>query len=357
MDSIEIKGYKSFKHLTISLRKINILIGSNGSGKSNFLSFFEFLNALYETKLGQYVALRGGTEKFLFEGSKNTQTISARVNLGRNRYSFNIQEGDGNFIFLKESLGYCSPKGYINNDYDISDNGKEANIASYDGLQRGAYIRKYLASIKKYHFHDTGLTSPFTKTCNIHNDRYFLYRNGENLAAFLYYIREDNPISYKKIRKVIQSVAPYFHDFYFQPDQNGNIRLQWNDRYSENVYGPNDLSDGTVRFIALATLFLQPHLPSVIIIDEPELGLHPFAIQKLSGLIHSTASKGTQVIVATQSAQLISHFMPEDIITVNQIDGASIMNRLNSKELHIWLDDYSLGELWKQNILKGGQPR
>lgn len=357
MDSIEIKGYKSFKHLVVPLRKINILIGSNGSGKSNFLSFFEFLNALYEKKLGQYVALRGGTDKFLFEGSKTTQVISAKVSLGRNRYSFEIQEGDGSFIFLKEAIGYRSYKGYINDDYDISDNGKEANIATYDGLQRGEYIKAYLADIKKYHFHDTGLTSPFTKTCNIYNDKYFLYRNGENIASFLYNIREENPISYKKIIRVIQSVAPYFHDFYFRPDINGNIRLQWNDKYSENVYGPTDLSDGTVRFIALATLFLQPHLPSVIIIDEPELGLHPFAIQKLSGLIQSVASKETQVIVATQSAQLISHFQPEDILTVNQMEGTSIMRRLDSTELHEWLDDYSLGDLWKQNILKGGQPR
>ena len=121
--------------------------------------------------------------------------------------------------------------------------------------------------------------------------------------------------------------------------------------------GPTDLSDGTIRFIALATLFLQPNPPAVIIIDEPELGLHPFAVSKLSGLIHSAAQRGVQIIAATQSAELISYFAPEDIITVNQVNGESKMERLNSEDLKSWLEDYSLGDLWKQNIIKGGQPR
>lgn len=155
----------------------------------------------------------------------------------------------------------------------------------------------------------------------------------------------------------IRSVAPFFNDFYFDTNENGDIRLQWKDRYSETIYGPTDLSDGTVRFIALTTLFLQPKPPKVIIIDEPELGLHPFAISKLAGLIRSVAQKGNQIILATQSAELISNFEPEDIITVNQDKGASVMQRLDSDNLANWLDDYTLGDLWKQNILKGGQQR
>ena len=122
------------------------------------------------------------------------------------------------------------------------------------------------------------------------------------------------------------------------------------------IYGPTDLSDGTIRFIALTVLFMQPWLPKVIIIDEPELGLHPVAIEKLAGLIKIAAQQGTQVIVATQSAELISNFQPEDVLTVNQHDGETIINRLSSEDLQTWLDDYTLGDLWKQNIIKGGQP-
>ena len=145
------------------------------------------------------------------------------------------------------------------------------------------------------------------------NDTYFLYEKGGNLAAFLYGIREKEPIVYKRIIRVIQSIAPYFS--------------------------------------------LQPVPPKVIIIDEPELGLHPLAIQTLAGMIKSAAAKGTQVIIATQSADLITNFDAEDVITVNQIDGVSVMRRHSSEELNAWLDDYTLGDLWKQNILKGGQPK
>ena len=135
------------------------------------------------------------------------------------------------------------------------------------------------------------------------------------------------------------------------------VRLQWQDKYSSLIYGPTDLSDGTIRFIALTVLFMQPWLPRVIIIDEPELGLHPVAIEKLSGLIKMAAQKGTQVIVATQSAELISNFEPEDVLTVNQNEEGTTINRLNREDLEHWLDDYTLGDLWKQNIMKGGQPR
>lgn len=347
MDRIEIKGYKSFKDLALDLLPINILIGSNGSGKSNFLSFFEFLNRLYEQKLTEYVALNGGIDKYFFQGSKITDTIEATIYFKCNSYSFELQEGDNRFVFLKEGLGYYQSYS------DIALFGNEANIKSYSGLSRGEYIRKYLSEIKKYHFHDTGKSSPFTKESHIVNDTYFLYEKGGNLAAFLYGIREKEPIVYKRIIRVIQSIAPYFSDFYFNVSAADTVRLQWTDKFSSTIYGPTDLSDGTVRFMALATLFLQPVPPKVIIIDEPELGLHPLAIQTLAGMIKSAAAKGTQVIIATQSADLITNFDAEDVITVNQTDGVSVMKRHSSEELNAWLDDYTLGDLWKQNILKG----
>lgn len=253
-------------------------------------------------------------------------------------------------MFSKEKLGYHSSYS------DIASFSNEACIKSYSGLARGEYIRRYLHEIKKYHFHDTGKSSPFTKESHIVNDAYYLYEKGENLAAFLYAVRENSPITYKRIVRVVQSIAPYFSDFYFNVSAADTVRLQWTDKFSSTVYGPTDLSDGTVRFIALTTLFLQPVPPKVIIIDEPELGLHPLAIQKLAGLIKSVASRGTQVIIATQSADLITNFNAEDVITVNQTEGASVMKRLEAEHLEAWLEDYTLGDLWKQNILKGGQP-
>jgi predicted ATPase len=324
---------------------------AHGSGKSNFISFFEFLNIIYNQKLKEYVALSGGTERFLHKGSKTTTEIKANITFDNevNAYSFGIRKGADAFIFVEENVWD------YRNKLDIADYKTEANLKT-DSWHRSRYTRNHLNQLKKYHFHETGRNSPFTNFSNINNDRYVLYERGENLAAFLFNILQNNQIVYNRIIKTIQSIAPYFSDFFLSPNAEGFIRLQWQDKYSSTIYGAADLSDGTICFIALATLFLQPDLPGSIIIDEPELGLHPFAIAKLAGLVQSAAAKNTRVIVATQSTDLISHFQPEDIITVDQDNGETSFNRLNSESLAIWLEDYTIDDLWKRNIIKGGQP-
>jgi predicted ATPase len=354
MEKINIKGYKSIKEIDLILRPINIFIGANGSGKSNFLSFFEFLKNVYKRNLQEYVALRGGVEKFLHKGEKTTEDISTKLSFkNTNGYSFTLRKGEDRFIFLEEGLWYSNP--YHKNPIDIASLGPESALKSAT-IKRSDYIRNYLSSLEKYHFHDTGENSPFNRESNIENDKFFLYDKGQNLAAYLFSIYNEYRIVYNLIVKTIQSIAPYFLDFVFRPDKNGNIRLRWQSRYSSSIYGANDLSDGTIRFIALATLFMQPSLPQTIMIDEPELGLHPSAIAKLAGMIKSVAKKNCQVIIATQSTDLISHFEPEDIITVDQINGESVFKRLNSETLEHWLEDYTIDDLWKRNIINSGQP-
>lgn len=353
LNNISIKGYKSIKSLDLDLAPINILIGANGSGKSNLLSFFTFLQKLNQQDLQRYVALKG-METFLHKGSDVTQEIYAKISFSNtNGYSFTLEKGDENFIFVEEGLWYDNP--HLPNPIDISSNNKESQL-KYSDLPRTKFIRDYLTQIRKYHFHDTGSNSPFNKESNIKNDKIFLYEEGENLISFLYGIRETKLVVYNLIIKTIQSIAPYFRDFYFAPEESGKIRLRWQSKYSDTIYGVNDLSDGTIRFIALSVLFLQPNPPQVIIIDEPELGLHPTGIAKLVGLIKSVSRKGTQVILATQSTDLIGYFEPEDIITVDQIDGESKFERLNTEDLSIWLQEYTLDDLWKRKIIKTGQP-
>ena len=252
MDSIKIIGYKSIKEATVELRPINLLIGANGSGKSNFLSFFEFINRLYDRKLQEYVALNGGASKMMHKGSKATNELSATIKFkdGVNSYSFTVKEGNDSFIFTEENLWY------LNNPWQISNYGNEANVKT-DGKYRSKYVRSHLSSFKKYHFHDTGKQSPFNRPSHIENDIHFSYEKGENLAAFLYYILRTNQQVYNRIINTIQSIAPYFSDFYLQPNEEGFVRLQWQDKYSSTIYGVTDLSDGTIRFIALTTLFLD----------------------------------------------------------------------------------------------------
>lgn len=355
MDRIRIKGYKSFKEIDLELRKINLLIGANGAGKSNFLSLFELLGRAYNQGIEEYVAIKGGVDKFLHQGRKVTNTIETQISQNRNSYKLSLVEADGKLLVKEEKLGYRNAGSW---DYaTISSFVHETKIKTYNGMKRGDYVKNYLCQIQKFHFHDTGNKSPFASERHIINDAHTLYEHGENLAPILFRIQNENPLVYQRIIHVIQSVAPYFSDFTFKPTPAETLRLLWHDKYSTMNYGPNDLSDGTIRFIALVVLFMQPWLPNVIIIDEPELGLHPVAIQKLSGLIKIAAQRGAQIIVATQSAELISNFDPEDVIAVKQVNGETHLERLNHEELSHWLDDYTLGDLWKQNILKGGQPR
>ena len=346
MESIYIKGFKSIKELHLPLKPINILIGANGSGKSNFLSFFEFLQQIYNKNLQGHIALNGGVDKFLYNGSEVTQEIEGKLTFPTNAYSFILKKGENNLRFSKEILSY------YDNNYEVSNFSTETYLHS-SGMPGAKYIKDYLEEVRKYHFHNTGKNAPFHKMSNIKTDFLYLYSNGSNIAALLYKIRQEKPKTYHWILYTVQSIAPYLADFILEPNENGYINLLWRNKYNNQIYNTYNFSDGTLRFITLTILLFQPKLPQTIIIDEPELGLHPFAIAKLAGLIKSASHRGCQIIVATQSVELINYFTPEDIITVDYKNGERVFERLNEESLAIWLEDFSLGELWKGHFING----
>lgn len=349
MDRIEIKGYKSIKELDFEVKPINILIGANGAGKSNFISFFKFLNVLYEQNLANYVAENGGVDKFLFQGRKATKSINFKISFDdhNNDYGVKLTTGSRNFVVADELLYYK------NEPRDIANAYQEAQIKS-DTKFRAKYIRNYLLESRVYHFHDVGKDSPFNSSSRI-SDKLILSSTGVNIASILYDLQNNHRKTYQRIVETIQIVAPYFSDFILEPiDQ--YVSLGWKEKGNEILYGASDFSDGTMRFVALVTLFMQTKLPKTIIIDEPELGLHPVAINVLASLIKGAARQGTQVIVATQSVELINEFEPQDIVVVDRMGGASVFARLSDDELSGWLDDYTVGTLWVKNIINKGQP-
>ena len=347
LDKIMIEGYKSIQKMELKLNPINILIGSNGVGKTNFISFFKLINTVYEQRLQNYTMQNRADSLFSY-GLKKTKEIKGYLQFADNAYEVILQSRDNGSLFISEESSYYADRPNTFSNLD------ESRIKDSTAF-RDKWLRNYLKSYKNYHFHDTGKGSPLRASADV-NDNRVLKEDGGNLSAYLYMLQRVHPKTLKRIELVIKSVMPYFECFDLEPQilNNNKIDLVWNDaEVPDKYFSVNHLSDGSIRFIALATLLMQPELPKVIIIDEPELGLHPVAIIKLAGMIKSAAERGCQIIISTQSVNLINNFKAEDIITVDRKDGQSVFNRLNTDDLRKWLDDYSLGELWTKSIIKG----
>jgi predicted ATPase len=328
LDYITIKGFKSIASIEkLALRPINVVIGPNGSGKSNFIGVFELLHEILDERLKDYVTVAGGAEKILHFGSKVTREIVFGLSFAHGQHGFRLRPTADDELYL------------------------------YGGKFAAGSAPLESLTWRIYHFDDTSTSSLMRKTAKLDDNR-FLRPDGANLPAFLYLLREKYPASYGLIVHTVQRVAPFFEDFRLAPLQlkPDDIKLEWRHRKSDQYFDASSLSDGTLRFIALATLFLQPERfrPSVILVDEPELGLHPYALEVLAALVRQ-ASVTNQVIVSTQSSLLLDHFQPEDVLVADRMDGGTQLTRLESTQLAKWLEDYSLGQLWEKNEL-GGRP-
>lgn len=358
--SLSIHNFKSIREANITLQSVNVLVGANGAGKSNFIGFFTLLKAIYERKLQSYVAGQAGAENILYFGRKQSDSISGRIEFDvTNDFEFELSpDMFGRLYFSLESNGFNKefqhPPRENWSKVLMGEGHLEAKLGEYDG-GRYHHIKKQFENFIVYHFHDTSMGSKIRQKGNL-DDNQTLMEDGRNLAAYLFFLQEKHPKVFRIIERNITSVAPFFERFNLQPDRlrNDYIQLEWKEKDSEFYFNASHLSDGTLRFIALCTLLLQPQPPKTIIIDEPELGLHPFAIAKLAGLIHK-ASLNSQIIISTQSVSLVEHFTPEQIVTVDRKDSSSVFSRLDTDKLKIWLEEYTLGELWDMNII-GARP-
>ena len=354
---LRLKGFKSIRELDLELRQINVLIGQNGAGKSNLIGFFRLLNALMEERLQTTVVSGGGANAFLHYGQKETPAIQAAMYFGRNGYLIElIPTEEDPLVFSKEEFFFKGDYGPVKRTVALGT--KETRALQAYKLDSGGipgYVVPAIKRWKVYHFHDTSSSAPVKKIGDIH-DNAFLRPSAENLAAFLYLLQEKHPRHYEMIRATIRRAFPLFGDFMLRPNplNEETIRLEWKEKGADYRFGPHQLSDGTLRFMCLTTLLLQPMLPSTVLIDEPELGLHPTALSVLGGLIRNAASR-TQLILTTQSVTFLNEFEPEDIVTVDREDSASAFRRHSSDELAQWLEDYTLAEIWEKNVI-GGRP-
>lgn len=348
----------------MDLKALNVFIGPNGAGKSNFIGAFKLLNQIIENNLEVYVPTQGGANSLLHFGRKKTQKISLKFEIdgATNWYSCDLAPDNNDKLFFeKEWCGFAGSNwlgNYWEHEVPLGRGHRETLLhkeaEKYPG-KIAAHVVTDLKSWRLYHFHDTSSSASVKQTGDLADNR-FLRDDASNLAAFLYQLQQTQKANYDNIVGAIRMVAPFFENFVLAPSKLNpdKIRLEWKEKGSDEYFNASALSDGTLRFICLATLLLQPSLPSAVLIDEPELGLHPAAITLLAELLRST-SKRSQVIVSTQSVTLVNQLAPEEVVVVEHKDETSSFQRLAEDQLKDWIGDYGLGELWEKNLV-GGRP-
>ena len=357
LERISIRGYKSIEKLeSFEIRPLNILIGANGAGKSNFLSFFSLLRAmcgfslpnLPVSGLANYVTAFGGSETLLFNGTGQTSVLSVSLESEGHTYEFSLVPTVNQQLFLAARHdSSCFHDGIVTSRKSLI-----SKVVEEDFYDRDSSLHKTIASWCPYHFHETHIGAALRKSAD-RADVAYLRPNGSNLAPFLLHLNKNEPKSYQHIVETVQLIAPYFEDFRFQYPFENQVSLAWKQRNSDYILRAHQLSDGTLRFLALTTALLQPNPPSLMLIDEPELGQHPLALALLAEMFQSASFK-SQIIVATQSAALLDFFTLDNVVLVEHEKGTSVFSRLNVEEYKAWLEDYTLGELWLKNVVAAG---
>lgn len=367
--SLDLSGYKSIdgEGQTIYFGDLTVLLGANGAGKSNLVSFFKMTNYMINGNLQLFIGEQGYADSILFYGAKKTSRMRAKFtfkdDLAEDIYQFTLSPASGDtMIFTEENVTWKNLKTGKLRQVSLDAGHKESKL--HEEANSGGMACKFIINLMQrcqfFQFHDTSATAKIRNQGYI-NDNGYLRGDAGNLAAYLYALKEKPEWEkyYQRIVRHIQQIVPQFGEFNLKPSTMNPeyIRLDWREQDSDYLFGPHQLSDGTLRFMAMTTLLLQPpeRLPRVIVLDEPELGLHPSAIAALAGMAKA-ASHHCQLILATQSMRLIDEFNTEDIVVVER-EGkkGSVFKRLDPEKLAEWLQRYSLSELWEKNVL-GGRP-
>jgi predicted ATPase len=365
LKKINVKGYRSIKDASLELRSLNVLIGANGAGKSNFVSFFKLLNEMMAGRLQEYIGRTGRGQAALHFGPKVTPQLEGLLEFEEgdslDTYSMRLfHAANDTLLFAEEMLDYKKEgwQGPHRPPMSLGAGHAETRIGEKAAQenQTAKVFRRILNDCRVYHFHDTSPSARIRQFGYV-NDNRWLMPDAGNLAALLFAYRQRADLVYKRIVATVRKILPEFDDFDLEPSRlnQNDIILNWRKRGFDYLFGPHQISDGSLRAMALCTLFLQPEaeLPDVIILDEPELGLHPNALEIVAGLMRA-ASTRTQVLVATQSQTFLNFFEPSEIITVESREGRSQFQRLEAAQLTEWLEDYTIGELWQRNVIGGG---
>jgi predicted ATPase len=358
---VRLEGFTSIRSAEVELGRLNVLVGANGSGKSNFIRTLELLGRIADEDLRLFVGVNGGASALMHQPDAENR-IRFAIDAHRCGYdAVLVPAPDDSLVFADERVWlHGEPRRY---EDSLGRGHRETQLHAVAADQRrrppeggipvASYIVELLSGCRVFHFHDTSVNAPPKRRVSV-ADNLRLRSDAGNLASYLLRLSADGRPAYRQIVTAVRQVAPFFRDFVLDPDTPDTLLLRWRQVGSDAVFTANQLSDGTLRFICLATLLLSPELPGLVVLDEPELGLHPAAIVQLAELLRLAAIR-SQVVLATQSVTLMNQFELADLIVVERRDGASSFGRPDAEKLQEWLEEYSLGELWQKNMI-GGRP-
>jgi len=357
VQQLSVRGYKSLQNVSeLRLGPLNVLIGGNGAGKSNAVGVFRLLKAVIDGGLQRHVAKAGFADALLYRGRKSTERLCIELGCGAACYALELEPTADDRLFIAQEQLWASDAVPPQSRTLLGTGQLESLLPDAD-CPAAETVRRALQSLGVFHFHDTSDSAP-VKGAHAINDNLALRADASNLAPVLLAMRQRSPRDYAAIRDAMRMVMPSFDDFVLRPTAANPhvIQLEWRERGSDYPFFAHQLSDGTLRFACLATLLLQPEPPATVVIDEPELGLHPQAINLLTALLRR-ASMRSRLLVATQSAAIVDQVGPEEVLAVDRVEGASQFRRLDAARLEAWLAEYSLGELWEKGLLGGGPTR
>lgn len=389
LSHLHVTGFRSFLDQEIELRNLNVLIGSNGSGKSSLLDLFEILSRAGQQQLNNAIAERGGIDAVLTWDKPTALFVLMRFA----PTGFFIEETHGvdfELLATKQGIGYrivreivtklpalrvlemTDGRGTAQNmltggsGLQSPPNGGELTLAQIRDAQSYPTpdkVRRYLSNIAVYRGFDTYTGAPIrdaafigTQYADLPPTR--LMDGGDNLTSVLYLMKNDPKYqdAFEEYESALRRAFPAFQELRFPPaGGQGKTILSWKVSTTKRLVEASVLSDGMLRFMCLLAALYDPEPPSLLCIDEPEAGLHPQLLRLLASVIRG-ASERIQIIITTHSADLLSYLKtPEAVMVVESKNGISELQRLDEERLKGWLEEYTLGELWEQGELGGRQ--
>jgi predicted ATPase len=396
LQTIRLQNYKSLREIELDVSGLNILIGRNGSGKSNLLSFFRLMKRAVNEQLKQSINQMGGINEIRWKGAASHEPVEWHLafhdlqEASRIHYEGDIQSRGNNSFVSREELAYPPKEGH--------ESGFRL-LGTYNGVIRNLYPKQTID--EKHIDEDSEPSAPnvdsdydntelalaqvrdpihyplFSEVREAIND-WTIFRGfgekaidhiyeaqmldvvsplrldptGQNLVSVLHTLVNQHLDTRDELYSILSQAFPDFKALLFPVPASGKAEIQWA-THNSWTFPARSMSDGMLRFLGLATLLLLPNPPSLIAIDEPEIGLHPKLLPLLAGLLKK-ASAHTQVIVTTHSPQLLNaeDIEPDDVLVVEKEDGATAFQRLSKDDLRLWLRRYTLGNLWTMGKLE-----